>query len=337
MNVLITGVAGFIGFHVARRFLRDGWQVLGLDSLNDYYDPALKRARLALLTPEPGFRFVGTDLADRAAMEALFADQAFDRVIHLAAQAGVRYSLENPHAYVDANLSGLLNVLEGCRVQQVAHLVYASSSSVYGLNTKVPFTEADAVDHPVSLYAATKKSGELLTHSYSHLYGLPATGLRFFTVYGPWGRPDMAPIKFARAISAGEAIDVYNQGDMSRDFTYIDDIVEGVVGVIDQIPVLQPGWTPEQGSRGQSSAPYRIFNIGAGQPVGLLDFIQTLELALGMEARKNFLPMQPGDVARTWASTEALHHQTGFSPTVGLEEGVGKFVDWYRAYYGPSV
>jgi UDP-glucuronate 4-epimerase len=273
MNVLITGVAGFIGFHVARRFLRDGWQVLGLDSLNDYYDPALKRARLALLTPEPGFRFVGTDLADRAAMEALFADQAFDRVIHLAAQAGVRYSLENPHAYVDANLSGLLNVLEGCRVQQVAHLVYASSSSVYGLNTKVPFTEADAVDHPVSLYAATKKSGELLTHSYSHLYGLPATGLRFFTVYGPWGRPDMAPIKFARAISAGEAIDVYNQGDMSRDFTYIDDIVEGVVGVIDQIPVLQPGWTPEQGSRGQSSAPYRIFNIGAGQPVGLLDFI----------------------------------------------------------------
>ncbi|UTW14125.1 NAD-dependent epimerase [Marinobacterium rhizophilum] len=334
MNVLITGVAGFIGFHVARRLLRAGWQVQGLDSLNDYYDPALKRARLALLESDPGFRFVNADLADRVAMEALFADHAFDRVIHLAAQAGVRYSLENPHAYVDANLAGLLNVLEGCRAQQVAHLVYASSSSVYGLNTRVPFAESDAVDHPVSLYAATKKSGELLAHSYSHLYGLPATGLRFFTVYGPWGRPDMAPIKFARAICAGEAIDIYNQGDMSRDFTYIDDIVEGVVRVLDQIPGMQPGWTPEQGSRGQSSAPYRIFNIGAGQPVGLLDFVRTLETALGVPARKNFLPMQPGDVARTWASTEALRNQTGFSPAVGLEEGVERFVHWFRGYYG---
>ena len=337
MKALITGVAGFIGFHVARRLLRDGWQVQGLDSLNDYYDPALKRARLALLTPQPGFAFVEADLADRPTMEALFADQAFDRVIHLAAQAGVRYSLENPHAYVDANLAGLLNVLEGCRVQQVTHLVYASSSSVYGLNTRVPFAEADAVDHPVSLYAATKKSGELLIHSYSHLYGLPATGLRFFTVYGPWGRPDMAPIRFARAICAGESIDVYNHGDMSRDFTYIDDIVEGVVRVLDQVPVPQPGWTPEQGGRNQSSAPYRIFNIGAGQPVGLLDFIQTLERALGMEAKKNFLPMQAGDVARTWACTDQLLAATGFRPVVGLEEGVARFVDWYRDYYGASL
>ncbi len=333
MKALITGVAGFIGFHVAQRLLTDDWQLMGLDSLNDYYDPALKRARLALLEPSPDFSFVELDLTDRTAIEALFAVHAFDCVIHLAAQAGVRYSLENPHAYVDANLTGLLNVLEGCRAQQVGHLVYASSSSVYGLNTRVPFAEEDAVDHPVSLYAATKKSGELLTHSYSHLYGLPATGLRFFTVYGPWGRPDMAPIKFARAITAGRPIDVYNNGDMSRDFTYIDDIVEGVVRVLKQIPVAQPGWTPEQGGRNQSSAPYRIFNIGAGQPVGLLDFIQTLERALGMKAKKHFLPMQPGDVARTWASTDNLYAVTGFSPVVGLEEGVARFARWYRRYY----
>ncbi|MFC6669588.1 NAD-dependent epimerase [Marinobacterium aestuariivivens] len=334
MKVLVTGVAGFIGFHVAQRLLASGCRVTGLDNLNDYYDPALKRARLSRLDSEPGFSFVAADLADRAAIAALFEVSRFDRVVHLAAQAGVRYSLDNPRAYVDANLAGLVNILEGCRAQQLAHLVYASSSSVYGLNTRVPFREEDAVDHPVSLYAASKKSGELLVHSYSHLYGLPSTGLRFFTVYGPWGRPDMAPIRFARAISAGDAIDVYNRGQMSRDFTYIDDIVEGVVRVMDTIPQARPGWTPETGARNHSSAPYAVYNIGAGQPVGLMDFIRALEEALGLKARMNLLPMQPGDVPHTWASTQQLFDATGFRPCTGLDEGVERFVSWFREYYG---
>ena len=324
MRILLTGVAGFIGSHVAERLLARGDQVLGLDSLNDYYDPALKRARLERLQGRAGFKFVQCDLADRAGMAAVFAGQRFDRVIHLAAQAGVRYSISHPHAYLDANLTGFGHILEGCRAQQVEHLVYASSSSVYGGNTKMPFAETDAVDHPVSLYAASKKANELMAHAYSHLYQFPTTGLRFFTVYGPWGRPDMAYHLFTRAILAGEPIQVFNHGDMRRDFTYIDDITEGVLRVLDK-----PATPPSAGA-----APYRVFNIGNSEPVQLLDFIACIERALGKTATKQLLPMQAGDVPATYASTQALQDWVGFAPSTPLAQGIERFVHWYRSYYG---
>ncbi|WP_027994495.1 NAD-dependent epimerase [Simplicispira psychrophila] len=324
MHILLTGAAGFIGSHVAERLLARGDQVLGLDSLNDYYDPALKRARLQRLQGQPGFRFVQCDLADRAGMADVFAGPRFDRVIHLAAQAGVRYSITHPHAYLDANLTGFGHILEGCRTQQVDHLVYASSSSVYGGNTKMPFAETDAVDHPVSLYAASKKANELMAHAYSHLYRFPTTGLRFFTVYGPWGRPDMAYHLFTRAILAGEPIAVFNHGDMQRDFTYIDDITEGVLRVLDKpAPLSSAG-----------AAPYRVFNIGNSEPVQLLDFIACIERALGKTAIKQLLPMQAGDVPATYASTQALQDWVGFVPSTPLAQGIARFVHWYCGYYG---
>lgn len=306
MKFLVTGAAGFIGYHVAERLLTAGHQVVGIDNLNDYYDVGLKMARLDRLADKPGFRFIKLDLADREGMAALFAEHQFQRVIHLGAQAGVRYSLVNPLAYADANLIGHLNVLEGCRHNKVEHLLYASSSSVYGLNRKLPFATEDSVDHPVSLYAATKKANELMSHSYAHLYGLPTTGLRFFTVYGPWGRPDMALFKFTKAILAGESIDVYNHGEMHRDFTYIDDITEAIVRLQAVIPQADPSWTVEQGSPATSSAPYHVYNIGNNTPVKLMEYITALEQALGVTARKNMLPMQPGDVMDTSADTAEL-------------------------------
>ncbi|HFK4648211.1 TPA: NAD-dependent epimerase [Serratia marcescens] len=333
MKFLVTGAAGFIGYHVAERLLTAGHQVVGIDNLNDYYDVGLKMARLDRLTDKPGFRFIKLDLADREGMAALFAEHQFQRVIHLGAQAGVRYSLVNPLAYADANLIGHLNVLEGCRHNKVEHLLYASSSSVYGLNRKLPFATDDSVDHPVSLYAATKKANELMSHSYSHLYGLPTTGLRFFTVYGPWGRPDMALFKFTKAILAGESIDVYNHGEMHRDFTYIDDIAEAIVRLQAVIPQADPSWTVEQGSPATSSAPYHVYNIGNNTPVKLMEYIRALEQALGVTARKNMLPMQPGDVMDTSADTEELYRDIGFKPETSVEEGVKRFVDWYKAFY----
>ncbi|MBH2866448.1 NAD-dependent epimerase [Serratia marcescens] len=333
MKFLVTGAAGFIGYHVAERLLAAGHQVVGIDNLNDYYDVGLKTARLDMLADKPGFRFIKLDLADREGMAILFAEHQFQRVIHLGAQAGVRYSLVNPLAYADANLIGHLNVLEGCRHNKVEHLLYASSSSVYGLNRKLPFATEDSVDHPVSLYAATKKANELMAHSYSHLYGLPTTGLRFFTVYGPWGRPDMALFKFTKAILAGESIDVYNHGDMHRDFTYIDDIAEAIVRLQAVIPQADPSWTVEQGSLATSSAPYHVYNIGNSAPVKLMEYIRALEQALGVTARKNMLPMQPGDVMDTSADTEELYRDIGFKPETSVEEGVKRFVDWYKAFY----
>jgi len=333
MKYLVTGAAGFIGFYVTQRLLSAGHQVVGLDNLNDYYDVKLKLARLDLLKPSPAFSFIKLDLADRAGMAQLFADERFDRVIHLAAQAGVRYSLDNPLAYADSNLIGHLNILEGCRHNKVGHLLYASSSSVYGLNRKMPFSTDDSVDHPVSLYAATKKANELMSHTYSHLYGIPTTGLRFFTVYGPWGRPDMALFKFTRAMIAGEKIDVYNNGQMRRDFTYIDDIAEAIVRLQDVIPQADAEWTVETGSPATSSAPYRVYNIGNSNPVTLMAYIEALEKALGMTADKNMLPMQPGDVLETSADTAALYKAIGFKPQTGVEEGVSRFVSWYRAFY----
>ncbi|MEL5358945.1 NAD-dependent epimerase [Serratia ureilytica] len=333
MKFLVTGAAGFIGYHVAERLLAAGHQVVGIDNLNDYYDVGLKMARLDRLADKPGFRFIKLDLADREGMAALFAEHQFQRVIHLGAQAGVRYSLVNPLAYADANLIGHLNVLEGCRHNKVEHLLYASSSSVYGLNRKLPFATEDSVDHPVSLYAATKKANELMSHSYSHLYGLPTTGLRFFTVYGPWGRPDMALFKFTKAILAGESIDVYNHGEMHRDFTYIDDIAEAIVRLQAVIPQADPSWTVEQGSPATSSAPYHVYNIGNSAPVKLMEYISALEQALGVTARKNMLPMQPGDVMDTSADTEELYRDIGFKPETSVEEGVKRFVDWYKAFY----
>ncbi|WP_420745425.1 NAD-dependent epimerase [Photobacterium damselae] len=332
MKYLVTGVAGFIGSAVTERLCALGHQVVGVDNLNDYYDVSLKQARLQRAA-HPLFTFIELDLADREGVAQLFADQQFDKVIHLAAQAGVRYSIDNPLAYADSNLVGHLTILEGCRHHKVKHLVYASSSSVYGLNHKTPFNTSDSVDHPISLYAATKKSNELMAHTYSHLYGVPTTGLRFFTVYGPWGRPDMALFKFTNAIMEGKEIDVYNHGDMRRDFTYIDDIVEGVMRIQDVIPEPNPDWTVETGSPATSSAPYRVYNIGHGSPVKLMDYIEALEEALGIEAKKNFMDMQPGDVYMTYADTEDLFNATGYKPEVKVKEGVKAFVDWYRAYY----
>ncbi|MBF8224467.1 NAD-dependent epimerase [Halomonas sp. 328] len=329
MKLLITGMAGFIAHAVAKRLSGHGHEIVGIDNLNDYYDVALKQARLDDLAGCGDVRFIELELADRDAMAGLFAEEGFDRVIHLAAQAGVRYSLENPHAYADVNLVGHLNVLEGCRHHRVGHLVYASSSSVYGMNAKVPFSTADAVDHPVSLYAATKKANELMAHTYSHLYGVPTTGLRFFTVYGPWGRPDMAPFKFTKALLEGRPIAVFNHGDMSRDFTYIDDIVEGVVRILEVVP--EPGTSTA--SPDASTAPYALYNIGNGSPVALMDFIRAIETATGCPAQCDFQPMQPGDVPRTWADTEALFQATGYRPQVGVEEGVQRFVAWYREFY----
>ncbi|PAW36386.1 protein CapI [Pantoea vagans] len=333
MNFLVTGAAGFIGFHVSQRLLAAGHQVVGIDNLNDYYDVNLKHARLDLIKADSGFTFIEMDLADRDAIASLFDQNTFQRVIHLGAQAGVRYSIENPHAYADSNLIGHLNILEGCRHHKIEHLLYASSSSVYGLNRKMPFSTEDSVDHPVSLYAATKKANELMSHTYSHLYQLPTTGLRFFTVYGPWGRPDMALFKFTRAMIAGEAIDVYNQGQMKRDFTYIDDIAEAIVRLQDVIPQQDDNWTVETGSPATSSAPYRVYNIGNSQPVTLMNYIEAIEKALGVTAKKNLMPMQPGDVLETSADTEALYKAIGFKPQTGVEEGVKNFVDWYRDFY----
>jgi UDP-glucuronate 4-epimerase len=338
VKVLVTGAAGFIGFHLSQRLLDRGDEVIGLDNLNDYYDVILKKDRLAQLQARPGFRFYKLDLADREGIVQLFADHCFERVVNLAAQAGVRYSLKNPHAYADSNLVGFINVLEGCRHSGVEHLVFASSSSVYGANTKTPFSVSDNVDQPVSLYAATKKANELMAHTYSHLYGLPTTGLRFFTVYGSWGRPDMAYFLFTKAILSGQSIDVFNYGRMKRDFTYIDDVIEGVVRVLDQVP--QPNSTRSETALdpGNSTAPYKIYNIGNNQPNDLMHFIEVLEDCLEIKAKKNLLPMQPGDVPVTYADVDALIEDVDFKPNTPIEVGLEQFVKWYRSYYKiPSV
>ncbi len=334
MKVLVTGAAGFIGSNVAARLMLRGDQVVGIDNLNKYYDVKLKRARLSRLKAYPEFIFLQKDIEDRAGMERLFREHDFDAVMHLAAQAGVRYSIENPYAYIDANLLGFTNVLEGCRRSSVGHLVFASSSSVYGANTKQPFSEHDNVDHPVSLYAATKKSNELMAHSYAHLYGIPCTGLRFFTVYGPWGRPDMALFKFTKGILQGRPIPVFNRGKMIRDFTYIDDIAEGVIRVIDRPANKNRGWSGDRPDPASSRAPYRIYNIGNNKPIQLMEYIGQLEAALGIKAVLDLLPMQDGDVPSTYADVTALSHDIGFKPKTDIETGIGKFVAWYRSYYG---
>ena len=333
MKILVTGAAGFIGMSTSLRLLARGDHVVGLDNLNDYYDVRLKQARLARLEVLPNFRFLKADVGDREAVSRLFEQESFDRVIHLAAQAGVRYSLQNPHAYVDSNVMGFMNILEGCRRRRVGHLVYASSSSVYGGNTRMPFAEADNVDHPVSLYAATKKANELMAHTYSHLFGVPTTGLRFFTVYGPWGRPDMALFLFTKAILEDRPIEVFNHGAMQRDFTYIDDIVEGVIRVCDRPAEPDPSFDTASPNPAVSNAPYRVFNIGNHQPVPLMDFIACIERAIGKPAKKNFLPLQDGDVPATSADVSALAEWTGFSPNTSVEHGIAEFVRWYRDYY----
>jgi UDP-glucuronate 4-epimerase len=333
VKLLVTGAAGFIGFHTAKLLLQQGHEVFGLDNLNDYYDPNLKTARLNLLSQAERFRFVRVDITDRDAMQNLFARERFQRVVHLAAQAGVRYSIQNPHAYVQSNIVGFLHVIEGCRAHAVEHLVYASTSSVYGANTHLPFSEGQCVDHPLTLYAATKKANELMAHSYSSLYGLPTTGLRFFTVYGPWGRPDMALFLFTKKILAGEPIDVYYEGHHQRDFTYVDDIVKGVVAVVDHIAEADPRWNSEAPDPSGSRAPYKIYNIGNQQPVTLLRFIEVLEHCLGRKAIKNLMPMQPGDVPDTAADVEALARDVGYRPSTELKEGVKQFVEWYLDYY----
>jgi UDP-glucuronate 4-epimerase len=324
MKILVTGVAGFIGYHLAQRLLKEGIEVLGIDNLNDYYDVKLKKARLERLVPQSGFQFEFLDMSDRTGVTQLFQNHSFDSVVHLAAQAGVRYSLQNPWAYVDTNITGFINLLEGCRHSQIQHLVFASSSSVYGANTKVPFAVSDNVDHPVSLYAATKKANELMAHTYSHLYQIPMTGLRFFTVYGPWGRPDMAYFKFVQAIDQGKPIDVYNFGKMQRDFTYIDDIIEGIFRVMHK--------PPQTATLQGSQALYKLYNIGNNQPVELMTFITVIEKTLGKQAKKNFLPMQPGDVLTTYADVDDLIRDVGFKPTTSIEEGIDHFVQWYREY-----
>jgi len=333
MKVMITGIAGFIGSTLAHRLLARGDSVYGVDNMNDYYDVTLKEARLQRLTSQKGFTFEKLDIGDRAGMEKMFKREKFDAVMNLAAQAGVRYSIENPHAYIDANVVGFCNVLEGCRHSGVKHVVFASSSSVYGANTKMPFSEHDNIDHPVSLYAATKKANELMAHSYAHLYKLPCTGLRFFTVYGPWGRPDMALFKFTKGILAGEPIPVFNEGKMIRDFTYIDDIVEGVVRVIDKTATPDPTWSGDQPDPATSYAPYRVFNIGNNNPVQLMRYIQVLEQCLGKKAILDLLPMQAGDVPATSANTDALEAAVGFRPMVTVETGIARFVEWYKSYY----
>ena len=332
-KTLVTGAAGFIGSHVALRLLERGDEVVGLDNMNDYYDPSLKEARLRRITGLSGFRFTRIDVADREKVSALFEMERFERVVHLAAQAGVRYSLENPAAYIDANLVGFGNILEGCRRTSVQHLVYASSSSVYGANTKLPFSVHDNVDHPLSLYAASKKANELMAHTYSHLYGLPTTGLRFFTVYGPWGRPDMAIFIFTRAILRGEPIDVFNHGKMMRDFTYIDDIVEGVVRTLDRVPAADPAWSADDSDPSRSNAPYRLYNIGNHTPVELMELIRIIGATIGKEPTLTFRDMQPGDVPATFADVEELRRDVGFAPSTPIEAGVAEFVDWYKAYY----
>ena len=333
MKVLVTGSAGFIGSALTLRLLARGDEVIGLDNLNDYYDVGLKQARLDRIKDQPGFTDARVSLEDREAVSRLFAEHRPDRVVNLAAQAGVRYSLENPHAYVDSNLVGFINILEGCRHHQIKHLVYASTSSVYGANTRLPFSVHDNVDHPVSLYAATKKANELMAHSYSHLYGLPTTGLRFFTVYGPWGRPDMALFKFTRSILAGQPIDVFNFGHHKRDFTYIDDIVEGVIRALDNTAASDPTWDGDQPDSATSKAPYRVYNIGNQQPVELMRYIEVLEDCLGIEAEKNLLPLQQGDVPDTHADVEDLVRDVGYRPATSIEHGIGEFVKWYRQYY----
>jgi UDP-glucuronate 4-epimerase len=334
MRILITGVAGFIGMHTAQKLLARGDEIIGVDNLNDYYEVSLKEARLAQIIDHPNFTFRKIDIADRQAIAAVFAEVKPQRVVHLAAQAGVRYSITNPHAYADANLQGFLNILEGCRNHPVDHLVYASSSSVYGGNTTMPFHESDSVDHPVSLYAATKKANELMAHSYSHLFRIPTTGLRFFTVYGPWGRPDMAPMLFTKAMLENRAINVFNNGEMLRDFTYIDDIVEGLVRVVDRAATPDSAYDPARLDPATSNAPYRLFNIGNNSPTRLMDFIASIETSLGVEAEKTFLPMQPGDVVATAANTDALEGWVGFRPSTGIGDGVSHFVAWYTDYYG---
>ncbi|MFB9887746.1 NAD-dependent epimerase [Balneatrix alpica] len=335
MKVLVTGAAGFIGSYVCRALLKRGDSVVGIDNLNDYYDPSLKEARLQHIQAQGGdFQFIRMDIADRAAMEQLFTEQGLQRVVHLAAQAGVRYSIDNPHAYVDANLVGFINILEGCRHHQIEHLVYASSSSVYGANETMPFSVHDNVDHPLSLYAATKKANELMAHTYSHLYQLPTTGLRFFTVYGPWGRPDMSPFKFADAILKGNPLQVFNYGRHRRDFTYIDDIVEGIIRTLDKPASANPKWSGLSPDPGSSRAPWRVYNIGNQQPVELLDYIAALEEAIGRKAEKQMLPMQPGDVPDTYADVEALAQAVGYRPHTPLKDGVRRFVKWYLEFYG---
>ncbi|MEO1281663.1 MAG: NAD-dependent epimerase [Pseudomonadota bacterium] len=333
MKIFLTGVAGFIGSHVAQRLLDRGDEVIGLDNLNDYYDVSLKEARLDRLSGLDGFHFIRGDLEDTDVMAAQFETHKPERVIHLAAQAGVRYSLENPRAYIDSNIVGTLNILEGCRHNGVEHLVYASSSSVYGANTQMPFSVHQTVDHPLSLYAATKKSNELMAHTYSHLYQLPTTGLRFFTVYGPWGRPDMSLFLFTRKILAGEPIDVFNHGKHKRDFTFIDDIVEGVIRTMDKVATPEKSWNSDAPDPGTSAAPYRLYNIGNNNPVQLMDFIECIEKATGKTATKNYLPLQPGDVPATYANLDALTDAVGFKPSTSIEDGVQRFVDWYLDYY----
>lgn len=333
MKILLTGTAGFIGFHTAKKLLERGDDVVGLDNLNDYYDVNLKKGRLALLEPFDNYTHVTMSLEDRDGIASLFKQEKFDRVINLAAQAGVRYSLINPHAYMDSNIVGFMNILEGCRHSEVEHLVYASSSSVYGMNTRMPFSVHHNVDHPVSLYAASKKANELMAHTYSHLYRLPTTGLRFFTVYGPWGRPDMAMFIFTKAILEGKPIDVFNHGKMKRDFTYIDDIVEGVVRTMDNVAVPNPDWNSETPDSATSAAPYKIYNIGNNSPVELMHLIKTIESTIGKEAQKNMMPIQPGDVPATFADVDDLIQDVGFKPATPIEEGVRRFVEWYRNFY----
>ena len=334
MKVLVTGAAGFIGFHVSKFLCDRGDTVVGIDNCNDYYDVSLKLARIEQLEKLSNFTFLKIDIAERQSLESLFLKEKFERVVHLAAQAGVRYSIDNPHSYVESNLVGFLNILEGCRYHKIAHLVYASSSSVYGSNETTPFNESDNVDHPVSLYAATKKANEAMAHSYSKLYGLPTTGLRFFTVYGPWGRPDMSPFLFANAIIEGKPLKVFNFGKHSRDFTYIDDVAEGVIKILDKIATPNPNWVGTDPEPSSSNAPWRLYNIGANKPVDLLYYIECIEKALGRTAEKHFLPLQAGDVEHTYADVQKITDATGYKPKTSIDEGVKKFIKWYRSYYG---